>query len=232
MFVAVEGRRPRAPPFLDPPGHARHRPESTLLYRLVKRHYPAFRKLRAESGRPLPGHVQEDFEAYLQCGRLEEGFLRVRCEECHAEKLVAFSCKRRGFCPPVARGALPRPWRCWSTRCCPRGRCASGCCRCPMRGASCWPRTLPHSGRRTDRPRTVGLRPGRGLPARYAKSPGTGRWLEFPVGPIRPVPGDHADRLGKQAEEPGRRRKEAAEAAQVAPQAEAAADVIRELMPN
>jgi ribosomal protein S27E len=30
---------------------------------------------------------------------LEHGFLRVRCEECHAAKLVAFSCKRRGFCP-------------------------------------------------------------------------------------------------------------------------------------
>jgi hypothetical protein len=24
---------------------------------------------------------------------------RVRCEDCHAETLVAFSCKRRGFCP-------------------------------------------------------------------------------------------------------------------------------------
>jgi Transposase zinc-binding domain len=23
----------------------------------------------------------------------------VRCEACHAEKLVAFSCKKRGFCP-------------------------------------------------------------------------------------------------------------------------------------
>ena len=23
----------------------------------------------------------------------------MRCEDCHAEKLVAFSCKRRGFCP-------------------------------------------------------------------------------------------------------------------------------------
>ena len=25
--------------------------------------------------------------------------MRVRCEHCHAEKLVAFSCKKRGFCP-------------------------------------------------------------------------------------------------------------------------------------
>jgi hypothetical protein len=30
---------------------------------------------------------------------MEEGFLRLRCEQCHAEKLVAFSCKKRGFCP-------------------------------------------------------------------------------------------------------------------------------------
>ncbi len=35
----------------------------------------------------------------LKCGRLEHGFLRVRCTTCHAERLVAFSCKRRGFCP-------------------------------------------------------------------------------------------------------------------------------------
>ncbi len=99
MSVAAGARRPRAPPFLDPPGYARHRPETTLLYQLVAQHYPAFRELRAESGRPLPEYVEQEFEAYLKCGRLEHGFLRVRCEECHAEKLVAFSCKRRGFCP-------------------------------------------------------------------------------------------------------------------------------------
>lgn len=32
-------------------------------------------------------------------GRLKQGFLRVQCDSCQAEKLVAFSCKRRGFCP-------------------------------------------------------------------------------------------------------------------------------------
>jgi ribosomal protein S27E len=50
-------------------------------------------------GRPLPDYVRQEFDAYLRCGRLEHGFLRVRCESCHAEHLVAFSCKRRGFCP-------------------------------------------------------------------------------------------------------------------------------------
>jgi ribosomal protein S27E len=47
----------------------------------------------------LPGYVQREFEDYLKCGRLEHGFLRVRCETCHEERLVAFSCTRRGFCP-------------------------------------------------------------------------------------------------------------------------------------
>jgi len=81
------------------PRYARHRPEQTLLYRIVASHYPAFVEHLAGQGRPLPDHVRQEFEAYLQCGRLEHGFLRVRCESCHAEHLVAFSCKRRGFCP-------------------------------------------------------------------------------------------------------------------------------------
>ena len=102
MSAATRARRERAPPFLDPPGYARHRPEATLLYQLVERHYPAFREMRAEAGRPLPDYIEQEFDAYLKCGRLEEGFLRVRCETCHAEKLVAFSCKKRGFCPSCA----------------------------------------------------------------------------------------------------------------------------------
>jgi ribosomal protein S27E len=77
----------------------RHRPEQTLLYQIVKEYYPAFTAHLAEQGRELPGYVRREFEGYLKCGRLEHGFLRVRCQSCHAEHLVAFSCKRRGFCP-------------------------------------------------------------------------------------------------------------------------------------
>ncbi|MBT3039875.1 MAG: transposase zinc-binding domain-containing protein [Candidatus Thiodiazotropha sp. (ex Codakia orbicularis)] len=53
----------------------------------------------AAQDNPLPLHVQQEFAEYLKCGRLEHGFLRVQCSECHHEHLVAFSCKRRGFCP-------------------------------------------------------------------------------------------------------------------------------------
>ena len=71
----------------------------TLLYRIVDQHYPPLVIQLEREGRPLPDYVQREFEDYLKCGRMEHGFLRVRCESCLAEQLVAFSCKRRGFCP-------------------------------------------------------------------------------------------------------------------------------------
>ena len=86
--------------------YQRHRPEKTLLYQLVSKYYPAFRQQLAEEGRVLPGYVQREFEDYLKCGRLEHGFLRVRCESCHEERLVAFSCKRRG----LLRASCPAPF--------------------------------------------------------------------------------------------------------------------------
>jgi hypothetical protein len=77
----------------------RHRPEQTLLDRLLEQYYPDFEMQWASEGRVLPDYVRREFGEYLKCGRLEHGFLRVQCESCHAEHLVAFSCKRRGFCP-------------------------------------------------------------------------------------------------------------------------------------
>jgi len=82
-----------------PVRYARHQPETTTLYKTIERWYPEFLAHLAGQGRALPRYVQREFEEYLKCGRLEHGFLRVRCDRCHAEKLVAFSCKRRGFCP-------------------------------------------------------------------------------------------------------------------------------------
>ena len=79
--------------------YQRHRPEETLFYELIERHYPALVNHLAEQGKCLPDYVKQEFEDYLKCGRLEHGFLRVRCESCHLERLVAFSCKHRGFCP-------------------------------------------------------------------------------------------------------------------------------------
>lgn len=106
--------------------YERHQPEHTRLYSIVERHYPAFVAHLAWQGRCLPGYIEQEFADFLKCGRLEYGFLRVRCEVCHHERLVAFSCKRRGFCPSCGARRMadsaallvddvlpPRPIRQW-----------------------------------------------------------------------------------------------------------------------
>ena len=79
-------------------GYERHRPELTVLYRVVEQHWPAFQERAAESG-GLPRFVVREVDEYLRCGRLEYGCVRVACTQCGFERLVAFSCKRRAFCP-------------------------------------------------------------------------------------------------------------------------------------
>jgi ribosomal protein S27E len=58
-------------------------------------------------GKPLPLYVQQEFADYLKCGQLEHGFLRVQCTHCHLEHLLAFSCKRRVFCPSCDAKRMP-----------------------------------------------------------------------------------------------------------------------------
>ncbi len=47
----------------------------------------------------MPRFIKAEFEAYLECGILAHGFLRLRCDRCARNTLIAFSCKRRGICP-------------------------------------------------------------------------------------------------------------------------------------
>jgi hypothetical protein len=69
-----------------------------VLYQTIAAHWPAFRERMEESG-GLPKFVVSEFEEYLDCGRLEAGCLLLECRSCGYSQLVAFSCKRRGFCP-------------------------------------------------------------------------------------------------------------------------------------
>lgn len=43
------------------------------------------------SGYGLPKYIKKEFDAYLKCGILQYGFLRVRCDSCKDERLVALS---------------------------------------------------------------------------------------------------------------------------------------------
>jgi hypothetical protein len=94
----------RKPALRAAPAHTvqyeRRRPEQTLLHRLVREHLETFlAQVQARTGTGLLEFVRDEFEGFLECGILAHGFLRVRCVDCAHEKLVAFSCKRCGFCP-------------------------------------------------------------------------------------------------------------------------------------
>ena len=43
--------------------------------------------------------TEREIRAYLECGVLAHGFIRVHCDACGHDRLFAFSCKGRGFCP-------------------------------------------------------------------------------------------------------------------------------------
>jgi Transposase zinc-binding domain len=79
-------------------------PSRTVLYKVIAEHLETF--LASLDANPdatgLPAYVQREFYDYLQCGILAHGFLRLGCETCKQEVLLAFSCKRRGFCPSCA----------------------------------------------------------------------------------------------------------------------------------
>lgn len=80
--------------------YERYRPEKTILYQLVQEHVETFFvQVEAETGLCLPDFVKDEFDAFPECGILAHGLLRLRCVDCTHENLVAFYCKRRGFCP-------------------------------------------------------------------------------------------------------------------------------------
>ncbi|MEX0634718.1 transposase zinc-binding domain-containing protein (plasmid) [Serratia ureilytica] len=111
-----------------PPGKPRGatRPSARCCNALVQAHYPDPPSRVLAEDRPPPEYVREEFETYLRCGVLEHGFLRVVCEHCRAERLVAYSCRSAGCARAAAHGAWPSRRGIWWTRCSARGRCGTG----------------------------------------------------------------------------------------------------------
>ena len=72
-----------------------------MVYTVVRDHFETFRAeaARLREGAGMPRFVEDEFRGFLRCGFLAGGFARFRCGDCKTERLVAFSCKGRGFCP-------------------------------------------------------------------------------------------------------------------------------------
>ena len=78
-------------------------PERTAFYRLISRYLERYVGTYEERFEPRYGRlrrvVPRTAEAFLECGRLQNGFARIRCPQCTGEHLLAFSCQTRNFCP-------------------------------------------------------------------------------------------------------------------------------------
>lgn len=98
MAQSEVAQLPFAPAGL-PFGYLRRDPEQSYLYQTVRENWQTFLAQAEDSGKGLPFYVVKEFEGFLKCGVLAHGFVRMKCEQCRHEKLVAFSCKKRGFCP-------------------------------------------------------------------------------------------------------------------------------------
>jgi hypothetical protein len=78
-------------------------PQNSNYYQCVEDHFETFEQVYEERFDRdygfLRPYVMNVIYRYLDCGDFQNGFARVRCGDCGHEYLLAFSCKRRHFCP-------------------------------------------------------------------------------------------------------------------------------------
>jgi len=72
--------------------------DPVILHAPTRKSIAFFGAVRPSDGL-LVTQRSERFYRYLDCGDPHNGFARVKCDNCGHEYLLAFSCKRRHFCP-------------------------------------------------------------------------------------------------------------------------------------
>src|SRR5262245_16146401 len=77
-------------------------PEENVLFGVVAAQLETFLARQRRRDRPVPRFVERELRLFLECGVLAHGFLRVHCDNCGEDRVVAFSCKGRGFCSSCA----------------------------------------------------------------------------------------------------------------------------------
>jgi len=73
--------------FAGASNYRRREPEKSLLYETVRGDLKTFLAEIEQDGSGLPRFVVAEFERYLRCGILANGFARVRCVDCGDELL-------------------------------------------------------------------------------------------------------------------------------------------------
>jgi hypothetical protein len=93
--------------------YRRHRPETTALYEVVRDNLETLYGAIEDGAIAvrIPKHARKELEAYLGCGLLCRGFARLKCEDCGERRLVAFSCKGRGYVKRLVMRSCEAPHR-------------------------------------------------------------------------------------------------------------------------
>ncbi len=83
--------------------YRRRNPYASSYHQCVEDHFETFEQVYDDRFPRQYGffrpYVKQVIYRYLDCGILHNGFARVKCSECAHEYPLAFSCKRRHFCP-------------------------------------------------------------------------------------------------------------------------------------
>ena len=91
------------PRVATPPSTSPRNVRATALYQLLESYYEQVKALwedRFEKRYGFwRGFVDSVVARYLDCGTVEAGFARLRCEACGSERLLTLSCKQRRICP-------------------------------------------------------------------------------------------------------------------------------------
>lgn len=70
-----------------------------MLYGVIQAELETFLVRAHARERIVPRFVERELRGFLRCGILAHGFVRVHCDDCGLDRVVAFSCKGRGLCP-------------------------------------------------------------------------------------------------------------------------------------
>ena len=70
--------------------HPRH-PEESVLYHVVAENIESFLARQQERGHVVPLFVERELRAFLDCGVLARGFVRVHCDICRMDRVVPYS---------------------------------------------------------------------------------------------------------------------------------------------
>ena len=86
-------------------------PKKSPLWQIAHRHYDEFEAAYPEAYQPRYGvlrrTIPEVVHKFLECGNLERGFARIRCDHCEHEYLLAFSTEPRCFPGRLEGGLVP-----------------------------------------------------------------------------------------------------------------------------